>query len=219
MRHPNYVAVVVEGLALPPVHTAWVAAAVFTVINARNPSIDAVRLVEAGWDRSEQLVIAELPVTYERAAAALRALLAEHAPEVVVGVGLAAGRGRVGLERVAVNLRDARIPDNDGAQPTEGPVLDGGPTAVFTSLPVKTTLERSQAAEVPAELSLTAGTFVCNAVFYLGASWAQQRGGRRAGFVHVPTGDVVGSARTVRLSIDSALDDGEGSRTPGGALD
>ena len=184
----------------------------------RNSSVEAVRLVEGGWDRPERLVVAELPVAYERAGRELDRLLAEHDPDVVVSVGLAAGRQRVGLERVAVNIRDARIPDNDGAQPGDGPVVDGGPTAYLTSLPVKLTLERVRGAGVPAELSLSAGTFVCNAVFYLAASWASRRAGRRAGFVHVPSGDVAGSARAVRLSIDAALDVAEDARTPGGAL-
>lgn len=173
----------------------------------RNPSIDAVRAVARDWDRTERLVARELPVAFGRAGALLDALLEEHLPDVVVGVGLAAGRTRLGLERVAVNLTDARIPDNDGVQPGDGPVVPGGPVAHLTTVPVKVALGRLTAAGIPTELSMTAGTYVCNAVFYRAADHASRRPGVRAGFVHVPPGLAVDTlALAVRTVVDTALD-------------
>lgn len=185
---------------------------------ARNPSIEAVRIVERGWDRPERLVAVELPVSYDRSAAALSELFDRHRPAVVIGVGVAAGRERVGLERVAVNLRDARIADVDGARPVDVPVQDGGPTAYLTSVPVKHALRRLVDDDVPAELSMTAGTYVCNAVLYRSAHWAHAQPGARAGFVHVPPtlpDDVL--ARAVRHVVDVALDEAADLAVPAGA--
>jgi pyroglutamyl-peptidase len=173
---------------------------------ASNPSIDVVRRVLDGWDRPERLVTAVLPVSFRGAEIDLQALLAVHQPAVAVGVGLAARRPRPALERFALNLCDARIADNDGDQPSDRAVLAGGPLAVATSLPVKATVARMRAEGVDAELSTTAGTFVCNASFYLLATWAQQTPGRRAGFVHVPGSEPGASAAVVRASVEDALD-------------
>ncbi|QOR72679.1 pyroglutamyl-peptidase I [Ruania alkalisoli] len=180
-----------------------------------NPSIDAVRLVATAWDREEELVVAELPVAYGRAGEQLEELLRVHRPAVAVGVGLAGGRRTVSLERLAVNLRDARIPDNDGAQPVDEPVLEDGPAARWMSLPVKRIASALAGAGIPAELSMTAGTYVCNTVAYHLGTWAASvssvsLGGRPpcAGFVHVPPADVLGVsvlASGLRLVLDVAL--------------
>lgn len=155
--------------------------------DAVNPSGQAVGLAAAGWTGPEVLVTAVLPVTFAGAAAELDRLVAEHSPDVVVATGLAGGRRGVTIERVAVNLLDARIPDNEGAQPIDQPSIAGGPAALFTSLPVKAIVQDAAAAGIPTSLSTTAGTFVCNHVFYRAASWAADNG-RRAGFIHVPWG-------------------------------
>ncbi|WP_235020148.1 pyroglutamyl-peptidase I [Ruania rhizosphaerae] len=180
-----------------------------------NPSIDAVRLLATAWDREEELVVAELPVAYGRAVDQLEELLRAHRPTVAVGVGLAGGRRRVSLERLAVNLRDARIPDNDGAQPVDEPVLANGPAARWMSLPAKRIASALAEASIPAELSMTAGTYVCNTVAYHLATWAasvQPAGTDRVrpctGFVHVPPADVLGVpalAGGLRLVLDVAL--------------
>src|SRR5690606_4205494 len=104
---------------------------------------------------------------------------------LVVGVGEAGGRERIGLERVAVNVIDARIPDNDGAQPIDVPVVPGAPAAYFSSLPIKACVEALARADLPAEVSSTAGTYVCNAAFYA-LMHLVAGSGVRAGFVHVP---------------------------------
>ncbi|WP_420114349.1 pyroglutamyl-peptidase I [Pseudactinotalea sp.] len=184
-----------------------------------NPSATVVDHVAAGWDRPEELRRAVLPVAYGRAGQALADLMTEMRPDVIVGVGLAAGRTRPGVERLAVNLRDARIPDNDGAQPVDEPVIAGAPLAVMTSLPVRATVARLREAGREVDLSMSAGTFVCNAVFYRAASWAQERAGRRAGFVHVPHERIADSVAVVRASVDDALDLPHDLRAPMGETD
>lgn len=154
--------------------------------DATNPSGDAVRLVAASWAGPEHLVTAVLPVTFDGAAAELRALIAQHSPDIVIATGLAGGRTAVTPERVAINLIDARIPDNSGAQPSDEPSLVAGPAAFFTTLPVKAIVRDASAAGIPTALSTTAGTFVCNHVFYQALDAASARPGMRAGFVHVP---------------------------------
>jgi pyroglutamyl-peptidase len=136
-----------------------------------------------------RIVAAQLPTVFDRSRSELAALLKLHNPTLVVCLGLAGGRKAISLERVAINVNDARIPDNSGQQPLDTPVLAGGPAAYFTSLPVKAMLRALQQAGVAAEVSQTAGTFVCNHVFYaLMHELATRRSlrGARGGFVHLP---------------------------------
>lgn len=186
---------------------------------ADNPSIDVARAVARQWPGPEQFVVAELPVAYSRAGAQVAELLARVNPRVAVGVGLAAGRTRLSLERLAVNLCDARIPDSDGHQPDADPVLPGGPTALWSNLPVKRMVTAAEA-ECPAELSMTAGTYVCNAVFYQLVHWATARR-RRAGFVHIPTAETLPVARAaagLATALRTALEHTEDLRRPTGAI-
>jgi pyroglutamyl-peptidase len=155
-----------------------------------NASWAAVCAVEAAWDADAQgadLVTALLPVSFARAPRRLAELLAEVRPDLVVCVGEAGGRSAVGVERVAVNVQDARIPDEDGAQPVDAPVVAGGPVAYLSTLPVKACLAAVLDAGVPGEVSNTAGTYVCNTVAYALADLLDAgAGGVRGGFVHVP---------------------------------
>lgn len=153
-----------------------------------NPTQRAVAaLAGAASPPGIALATAVLPVTYAGALPALRAALATHAPDVVLGTGLAGGRAAVSVERVAVNIDDARLPDNDGVQRIDAPVVPGGPAAYFASVPIKAIAAAIRAAGVPAEVSQTAGTFLCNHVFYLACHLAAtERPGLRAGFLHVP---------------------------------
>lgn len=190
-----------------------------------NPSIEVVQAVAAAWTGPEVLRVAELPVAFGLAADHLAALLEppepdRAAPTLALAVGLAAGRRSLSMERLAVNLCDARIPDNDGQQPDSDPVVPGGPTALWSSLPVKRMVAAARDAGCPAELSMTAGTYVCNAVFYQLARWAQATG-RRAGFVHVP--DTVAAPTTqlatgLTAALRAALAHTDDLRRPAGAV-
>lgn len=150
-----------------------------------NPSGDVLPLVVDAWTRPERLVTAVLPVEFGTSGDALRALLDAHRPSVVVALGLAQGRSAITPERVAVNLDDARIPDNAGGRPIDAPVVAGGPAGYFSTLPIKAIVHALRAAGVPASVSQTAGTFVCNHVFY-GLMHHTAGKPTRAGFIHVP---------------------------------
>lgn len=154
--------------------------------DASNPSGDAVRLVAERWDGPEKLVVAVLPVTFDGAAARMRDLIAEHRPDVVIATGLAGDRDAISVERIAVNLADARIPDNDGIQPLDAPSVAGAPAAIFATLPVKAIVRDLLAAGIPAEVSHSAGTFVCNHAFFTALDAVSPADGTRAGFIHVP---------------------------------
>jgi len=152
-----------------------------------NPSWEAARRVD-GWRCEGQEVIARrLPCVYKAIRPQLSALLDELSPDIVIALGLAGGRVDFSLERVAINVDDARIPDNADDQPIDRPSVADGPAAYFTTLPIKAILRRVRAAGLPASVSNTAGTFVCNHTFYVARHLAETgRHDFRAGFIHVP---------------------------------
>ena len=154
-----------------------------------NPSWLAVSALNNEVIASHRVVAAQLPTTFAGSKKLLSALLRNHKPALVVCVGLAGGRSALSLERVAINLQDARVADNSGQQPIDMPVAKSGPAAYFSTLPIKATLEALISAGIAAEISQTAGTFVCNHVFYvLMHALKNQRKAvpPRGGFVHVP---------------------------------
>ena len=151
-----------------------------------NASLEAVRRLPARIGALE-ITTAELPTSYNRSLPELEAAIARAKPEIVLCVGQAGDRAALCVERVAVNLQDARTPDNDGAQPVDVPIVAGGPTAYFATLPVRAAVAALQAEKLPAELSMSAGTFVCNHVFYgLMRLAAARKLPFRGGFLHVP---------------------------------
>src|SRR6266568_8869264 len=128
-----------------------------------------------------------LPSVFGQALDALEEAVRATAPDIVLCVGLAGGRAALSLERVAINIDDARIPDNRGGQPIDLPVVAGGPTAYFATLPIKAAVAALRDAGLPAIVSNSAGTFVCNHVFYGVMHLAAiQRLDLRGGFLHVP---------------------------------
>jgi pyroglutamyl-peptidase len=154
-----------------------------------NPSWEIARALD-GW-RCEGHVVrsVQLSCVFGQALRELDAALEQHAPALVVCLGQAGGRPEISIERVAINVDDARIPDNRGHQPVDDAVVAGGPAAYFSTLPIKALAHDLRAAGVAASVSNTAGTFVCNHVFYalmhrLATVPALARA--RGGFVHVP---------------------------------
>src|SRR4029079_8645784 len=130
---------------------------------------------------------AVLPTSYARSAIALRGAIHEVRPDIVLCVGLAGGRPELCLERVAINVQDARIRDNDGKQPIDRPVVRDGPAAHFATLPIKACVAEMRKVGLPAAVSNTAGTFVCNHIFYATMDMAEQhRMAFRGGFLHIP---------------------------------
>ncbi|MCK7624874.1 pyroglutamyl-peptidase I [Streptomyces sp. RS10V-4] len=152
-----------------------------------NPSWEAVRTAVAAPLDGLALHAVQLPCVYGRSLSHLRAAIDEICPDVVVCVGQAGGRPDITVERVAVNVDDARIPDTAGAAPIDEPIVPGGPAAYFSTLPIKACVAAVRAAGLPASVSNTAGTFVCNHVFYgLAHLIATELPHLRGGFVHVP---------------------------------
>jgi pyroglutamyl-peptidase len=155
--------------------------------DAVNPSQDVVRALDGRVIAGHHVVTAVLPVVFASTLGALARLIDRTSPSLVLALGLAATRARLSLERVAINLIDARIPDNDGSQPVDVPVIAGAPAAYFTTLPVKAMARRMLQGGVPTELSLSAGTYVCNAGFFaLRHLVAGRTPPVRAGFMHLP---------------------------------
>jgi pyroglutamyl-peptidase len=154
--------------------------------DGENPSALIVRALHGRRVAGHRIVGAELPTEFARSLPALKALIAGHRPALVLALGQAGGRAEISLERIAVNLIDARIPDNAGAQPVDVSVVDDAPNAYFSTLPLKTILSALLSAGIPAALSNSAGTFVCNQVFFGLMHALARRRSIRGGFVHVP---------------------------------
>ena len=151
-----------------------------------NPSSLAV----AGLTRrigDVDIATAQLPTSYADSARVLLGAIDEVRPDFVLCVGQAGGRTELCLERVAINVQDARIPDNDGNQPIDVPVVAHGPAAYFATLPIKACVAEMRKAGLPAVVSNTAGTFVCNHILYaLMDIIRQQPTPMRGGFLHIP---------------------------------
>ncbi len=152
-----------------------------------NPSLEVVRALAGRVIAGHRVEIAELPVAFAAARRELAAAIDRTQPALVLAIGQAGGRACMSLERVAINWIDARIADNDGVQPIDEPVIADAAAAHFSTLPVKAMRAAMQAAGVPTELSFSAGSYVCNAVFFaLMHRLAHHHPGARGGFIHIP---------------------------------
>ncbi len=194
-----------------------------------NPSWLAVHALHGRRILGRKVVAARLPTVFGDSLQVLNGLLLHNQPELVICVGQAGGRSAISLERIAINVDDARIPDNAGLQPVDTPVFRHGPPAYFSGLPIKAMLQTLQAAGIAAEVSQTAGTFVCNHVFYgLMHELARQHPlkNTRGGFIHVPWLPEQGQpamaqemmAQALRLCIRVALETPQDIAVGGGAL-
>ncbi len=150
-----------------------------------NPAWEAVRALD-GWTCNGMTVVArQLPCVFGQAQEALKKAIAEVDPTVVISVGQAGGRVDFSVERIAINVDDAPIPDNAARQLVDEPVVAGGPAAYFATLPIKAIVKQLRHEGLPSSVSQTAGTFVCNHVFYT-LMHQLQGSGVRAGFIHIP---------------------------------
>lgn len=154
-----------------------------------NPSWEAVRRIDGQVIGSYEVKSCELPTVFDRAQNELRKHIQELQPDVVICVGQAGGRAEITVERIAINLIDARIPDNDGQAPVDAAVIEGGPAAYWTTLPIKTIVEHVKQAGIPCQVSYSAGTYVCNSTFYALMHELRHIGAEqsaRGGFIHIP---------------------------------
>ncbi|WP_426767651.1 pyroglutamyl-peptidase I [Erwinia aphidicola] len=150
-----------------------------------NPAWEAVSQLSDRMIGSTKVVTRQLPCVFGTAIDEITRIIDELKPELVIAVGQAGGRADISVERVAINVNDARIPDNAGAQPVDEPIEPQGPAAYFATLPVKAMVAGIREAGIPASVSQTAGTYVCNNVMY-GLLHHLRRRKTRGGFIHIP---------------------------------
>ncbi|WP_020651485.1 pyroglutamyl-peptidase I [Massilia niastensis] len=150
-----------------------------------NPAWEAVRALD-GWQGANfRVEVRQLPCVFGQAIDAIARAVDELYPDLVIAVGQAGGRPDISVERIAINVDDASILDNGGLQPVDQPIVAGGPAAYFSTLPIKAIVHALRERGLVAGVSQTAGTFVCNHVFY---GLMHHVAGRelKAGFIHVP---------------------------------
>jgi pyroglutamyl-peptidase len=206
-----------------------------------NPSWLAVERLEGAEIGGASVVARRLPCVFGEAMDVLRREIEAHDPVLVICTGQAGGRDGVSLERIAIDVDDASIADNAGQQPIDRPIVEGGPVGYWSTLPIKSAVSALRAAGLSAHVSQTAGTFVCNHVFYglmhlLDTRGSDRRGldggglRTRGGFVHVPFlpeqsarhGDAPNMAledivRALRIVVEVSLSQGSDLRLAGGA--
>ncbi|MDO5028745.1 MAG: pyroglutamyl-peptidase I [Bacillota bacterium] len=151
-----------------------------------NPAIEAVKKLPdeiAG----AQIIKLQVPTVFHKSAALMYEKIKEIQPDVILNIGQAGGRAALTPERVAINLDDARIPDNEGQQPIDQKIRPDGPAAYFSSLPIKAMVAKIQEAGLPASVSNSAGTFVCNHLMYQTLYFIDKEfPGTVGGFIHIP---------------------------------
>lgn len=181
---------------------------------AVNPSWEVVRQLDGITIAGEPVVALQLPCVFGEALTVLNAALAAQQPRLTIAVGQAGGRVDITVERVAINVDDARIPDNKGQQPIDEPIVADGPAAWFSSLPVKAIVAALREQGIPASVSQTAGTFVCNHVMYGLLDALQGKAGTKGGFIHIPylpeqaaahPGEASMAVGTVRAALETAI--------------
>jgi len=151
-----------------------------------NPAYEAVKLLPDEISGAE-IIKLEIPTVFNKCDCVVEDAINKYSPDVVLSIGQAGGRFDISVERVAVNIADGRIPDNDGYQPIDQPIRKDGPNAYFASVPVKAMVEKIRSKGIPATVSYTAGSYVCNFIMYCVLhSIATKHNGIRAGFIHVP---------------------------------
>lgn len=151
-----------------------------------NPALEAVKKVNPDHIDAE-IVKLEVPTVFHKAIDVVADKIRSEQPDVVLAIGQAGGRFEITPERVAINQDDARIEDNEGNQPIDVPIFEDGQAAYFASVPIKAMVEAVRAAGVPASVSNSAGTFVCNHLMYgILYTLAKELPEARGGFVHVP---------------------------------
>ena len=168
-----------------------------------NPALEAVKLLPKEIHGSE-IRWAEIPTVFYRASEVLEAEIEKYQPDVVLCIGQAGGRASLTPERVAINQDDARISDNQGNQPIDTPIREDGQAAYFSTLPIKAMVKAIKEQGLPATVSNTAGTFVCNHLMYQALYLADKKfPNMRAGFMHIPymTEQVVNKPNTASMCL------------------
>lgn len=179
-----------------------------------NPSWEVVKQLEGMTIDDCRVVTRQLPCVFGESLTVLNSAIDELNPTVVVAVGQAGGRVDITVERVGINVDDARIPDNRGQQPIDVAIVPNGPAAWFSSLPIKAMVAAMREKGIPASVSQTAGTFVCNHVMYGLLHKIREQADVKGGFIHIPylpeqaaahAGAPSMAAQTVKDALEIAL--------------
>ena len=151
-----------------------------------NPAIESVKRLPDNIAGAE-IIKLEIPTVRKKSLEKIEKAINEHNPDVILSIGQAGGRFDISIERVGINLDDFRIPDNEGNQTIDEPIFPDGENAYFVKLPVKAMVQNVQKNNIPASVSYTAGTFVCNHVLY-GVLYLIEKkyNGKKSGFIHIP---------------------------------
>ena len=154
-----------------------------------NPALETIKRLP-DTILGAQIIKLEIPTVVGKSLAKIKEAVEKENPDVVLSIGQAGGRSEITVERIGINIDDCRIPDNEGNQPIDEPVIKGGPAAYFVTVPIKAIVENIKAHNIPASISNTAGTFICNHVCYGVAHLAAARtaAGKpmKSGFIHIP---------------------------------
>ena len=153
-----------------------------------NPALEVAKSLQGKTINGYEVIAREIPVVRFEALKAVQAAIEELQPDVVITIGQAGGRPDITVERVGINIDDFRIPDNKGNQPIDEPVVAGGPVAYWATLPIKKMVANVKAQGIPASVSNSAGTYVCNHLLYglLHYLTTQGKTAIPAGFIHIP---------------------------------
>jgi len=171
-----------------------------------NPAIESVKRIDDNIEGAE-IIKLEIPTVFHKAADVVEEKIKEINPDVILSIGQAGGRYDITVERVAINQDDARIEDNEGNQPIDVVIREDGAPAYFSTLPIKAMVEEIKKENVPASVSNTAGTFVCNHIMYQDLYLAEKYGNIKAGFIHVPflPEQVLDKKDTASMSLDNIV--------------
>lgn len=151
-----------------------------------NPAFEAVRKV-SDLIQGYEIIKVEIPTVYRKSVNVLDQAIEKHNPDYVLAIGQAGGRSAIAVERVGINIDDARIKDNEGNQPIDETICEDGQTAYFSNLPIKAMVEAMQKEKIPALVSNSAGTFVCNHILYNIMYLIENKyPSVKGGFIHVP---------------------------------
>ena len=168
-----------------------------------NPALEAVKSLPSEIHGAE-IHWVEIPTVFYKAADVLETAIIRYQPDAVLCIGQAGGRASLTPERVAINQDDARIPDNQGNQPIDTPIRQDGQAAYFSTLPIKAMVQAIKEEGLPATVSNTAGTFVCNHLMYQALYLADKKFSHmRAGFMHIPymTEQVINKPNTASMNL------------------
>lgn len=171
-----------------------------------NPSIELVKKIDEKIDNA-QIFKVEIPTVFKKSGEILEENIKKIRPDVILCIGQAGGSPSISIERIAINIDDARISDNDGKKPIDEKIRLDGENAYFSNFPIKKIVDEIKKENIPAEISNSAGTFVCNHLMYEALYFAKKYKNIKAGFIHIPylPEQVLNKTNTPSMDLENSL--------------